>query len=67
MEENNDEGDEEEYQQNEVEDHFLDVEEDEESFSNIPSTSKNIVGIKSKTTLKGPTIEQEEIKKGFYV
>uniref|UniRef100_A0A915LZ89 Protein KRI1 homolog n=1 Tax=Meloidogyne javanica TaxID=6303 RepID=A0A915LZ89_MELJA len=47
----------------EVEDHFLDVEEDEESFSNIPSTSKNIVGIKSKTTLKGPTIEQEEIKK----
>uniref|UniRef100_A0A914N6H4 Protein KRI1 homolog n=1 Tax=Meloidogyne incognita TaxID=6306 RepID=A0A914N6H4_MELIC len=72
MEENydGDEEEKEEYQQNDEEgeeDHFLDVEEDEESFSNIPSTSNNIVGIKSKTTLKGPTIEQEKIKKGFYV
>nr|CAD2172272.1 unnamed protein product [Meloidogyne enterolobii] len=68
MEENDDgEGEEEEeYQQNEEEgeeDHFLDAEEDEESFSNIPSTSNNIVGIKSKTTLKGQSIGQEEIKK----
>uniref|UniRef100_A0A915NXY7 Protein KRI1 homolog n=1 Tax=Meloidogyne floridensis TaxID=298350 RepID=A0A915NXY7_9BILA len=29
----------------------------------LKSTSNNIVGIKSKTTLKGPTIEQEKIKK----
>nr|CAD2189741.1 unnamed protein product [Meloidogyne enterolobii] len=63
MEENNDEGDEEEYQQNDVEDHFLDAEEDEESFSNIPSTSNNIAGIQSKTTIKGQSIGQEEIKK----
>ncbi|CAK5050025.1 unnamed protein product [Meloidogyne enterolobii] len=53
---------EEEYQQNDVEDHFLDAEEDEESFSSIPSTSNNIVGIKSKTTLKGQSIEQGGVK-----